>query len=49
MNIHSSGKIPVSIDSPKISVRDGETNMLTAILKRLFGILSNPADFLSFS
>ena len=32
----------------KISVRDGET-MLTAILKSLFGIISNPADFLSFS
>ena len=47
-NIQSSGKIPVSIDLAKISVRDGET-MLAAIFKSLFGILSNPADFLSFS
>ena len=47
-NFHSSGKVPVSIDLAKISVRDGET-MLAAILKSLFGISSNPADLLSFS
>ena len=47
-SFHSSGKIPISIDLAKITVRDGET-MLAAILKSLFGILSNPADFLSFS
>ena len=47
-NFHSSGKIPVSIDLAKISVRDGET-MLAPIFKSLFGILSNSADFLSFN
>ena len=47
-SFHSSGKIPVSIDLAKIAVIDRET-MLAAILKSLFGILSNPADFLSFS
>jgi len=36
-SFHSSGKIPVSIDLAKITVRDGET------------ILSNPAEFLSLS
>ena len=38
-NFHSSGKIPVSIDLAKISVRDGET-MLEAIFNSLFGIFS---------
>ena len=49
-NFHSSGKIPVSIDLAKSSIRDGET-MMAAILKSLFaiGTLSNPVDFLSFS
>ena len=46
-SFHSSGKMQ-PIDLAKIAVRDGET-MLAAILKSLFGILSNPADFLSFS
>ena len=42
-NFHLSGKIPVSIDLAKISVRDGET-MLAAIFNTLFGILSSPAE-----
>ena len=47
-SFHTSGKIPVSIDLAKITIRDGET-MLAAILKSLFRILSNPTDFPSFS